>query len=69
MTASAAMTSPYLHQQRPVRDVIEKLIAVREAELLQTPDDPARRRIEEALDWLRGELARLAGGSEIDGGV
>jgi hypothetical protein len=61
------MTSPYLHRQRPVREIIERLITVREAELLQTADDSARLRIEDALDWLRDELARLGGGSEFDG--
>ncbi len=55
------MPSPYLDRVRPAREVIEDLIAAREAELSRAQDDAGRRRIAQEIAFLRDELRRLTG--------
>jgi hypothetical protein len=55
------VTSPYLDQARATREMIESLIAAREAELSRLTDAAERRRVEHNLAFLLDELARVAG--------
>ena len=54
------MTSSYLIRIRSPHEVIAALIANREAELPHVRDAVERRNIQEAITFLRSELARIA---------
>jgi len=57
--AEETMTSPYLNQVRSTRKIIEELIVARELELAKTTAAAQRRRVEQDLASLGGELARI----------